>query len=270
MPSLQNFLIFKACRHFTRDYGERVTVHGDTTIIPEVSDNDFLTYSGEQDMDVDISENGNHPTRVDAFFLKSKNVTRHTGTPTGGSGSGWSNRDVPDIVQNFRRQAVNTTVDGFQHDLYLLPSHFTATSVRLQFEGVGIEIYELMLLELALELDVNQGDLTEIDPRDTERQAELNPNPSGRVNLGLGYGGGRKRRVIDLTLEMIPGKTSVDNPDEFLYFIEKNQRIVFSEAFAETPQYVYPAIFGSLRVPVRYRSDYKPAGYNLPFRIMER
>ena len=110
----------------------------------------------------------------------------------------------------------------------------------------------------------------EIKPIDTERQALLDTSPSGTVARGIGYGGSRKRRVIDFTLEMIPGESNVDNPDEFLYFMEKNPRIVFAEAFSETPQYVYPAIFGSFRIPVRYRSDYKPAGYTLPFRVMER
>ena len=269
MPSLHNVLIFRACRHFSRDYGERVTVRGATTVIPEVSDNDFLTYSGIRDIDIDISEAGN-PTRVDAFFLISKNVTRHTGTPSGGSGRGWTNRDVPATVTNYQGDVVDTTINGFQHDLYLLPTHFTATSVRLRFQGRGIQIYELMLLELALELDANKTDFVAINPRDTERQGRLDTNPAGAVTRGLGYGGSRKRRVIDFTLEMIPGASNVDNPDEFLYFMEKNPRIVFAEAFSENPSYIYHAIFGSFRVPVRYRSDYKPHGYNLPFRVMER
>ena len=267
MPSLHNTLIFKACRHFSRDYGARVTVRGATTVIPEVSDNDFRTYSEVRDMDINISENG-EATRVDAFFLISKNVTRHTGTPS--SGSGWTNRVVPASVLNYQGDSVDTTIDGYQHELYLLPSPFTATSVRLRFDGTGIQIYELMLLELALELDANKSDFVAINPRDTERQGRLDTNPAGAVSRAVGYGGSRKRRVLDFTLEMIPGESNVDNPDEFLYFMEKNPRIVFAEAFTETPQYVYPAIFGSLRVPVRYRSDYKPAGYNVPFRVMER
>ena len=269
MPSLHNTLIFRACRHFSRDYGVRATVRGGTTAIPEVSDNDFLTYSGVRDMDIDISEAGN-PTRVDAFYLISKNVTRHTGTPSGGSGSGWSNRDVPATVLNYQGNAVDTTIDGFQHDLFLLENPFTATSVRLRFQGRGIEIYELMLLELALELDANRTDFVEIKPSDIDRTGSVDPNPRGSVRRGAGYGVSRQRRVIDFTLEMLPGESNVDNPDEFLYFMEKNPRIVFAEAFSENPSYIYHAIFGSTRIPVRYRSDYKPAGYNLPFRVMER
>ena len=269
MASIHNTLIFKACKHFLLDYGERVTVRGAPTLIPEVSDNDFLTYSGVRDMDIDISELGN-PTRVDAFFLVSKNVTHHTGTPSGGSGRGWTNRVVPDTVENYQGDAVDTTIDGFQHDLYLLPSHFTATSVRLRFQGRGIQIYELMLLELALELDANTSDFVAIDPKDVDKAGRLDTTPPGTLTRAVGYGGSRKRRVIDFTLEMIPGVSNVDNPDEFFHFMEHTPRIVFAEAFSETPQYVYPAIFGSLRVPVRYRSDYKPAGYTLPFRVMER
>lgn len=269
MPDLHNVLIFKSCRHFSRDYGERVTVRGATTLIPEVSDNDYLTYSDVRDMDVDISE-GSHPTRVDAVFVKSKGVTRYSGAPLGGSGSGWSDRDMPETVENVKGDAVGTTVDGFQHDLYLLPSHFTATSVGLRFEGTDVKIYEVMLLELGLELDANRSDFVAIAPREVDRQSWLDKSPVGSVNRGLGYGGSRKRRVINFTLEMIPGVSENDNPDEFLYFMEKNPRIVFAEAFSEHPPNVYPAIFGSLRVPVRYRHDYKPAGYNMRFRVMER
>ena len=269
MASLHNTLIFKACKHFSADYGGRVTERGGTTVIREVSDNDFLTYSGVRDMDIDISDDGN-PTRVDAFYLMSKNVTRHTGTPSGGSGSGWSNRVVPATVLNYQGGSVDTTIDGFQYDLFLLPTHFTATSVRLRFQGRGIQIYELMLLELGLELDANHSDFVAIDPKDVDRAGRLDITPPGTLTRAVGYGGNRKRRVLDFTLEMIPRESYVDNPDEFLYFMEKNPRIVFAEAFTETPNYVYPAIFGSLRVPVRYRSDYKPHGYTLPFRVMER
>ena len=127
-----------------------------------------------------------------------------------------------------------------------------------------------MLLELALELDANKSDFVAVDPTDTERQGRVDPNPTGAVTRAVGYGGNRKRRVLDFTLEMIPGESNIDNPDEFLHFMEKNPRIVFAEAFSENPQYVYPAIFGSLRVPVRYRDDLKTLGYNLPFRVMER
>ena len=268
MSSLHNTLIFKSPQHFARVHGERVTVRGAETVIPEVSDNDFRTYSGVRDMDIDISKAG-APTRVDAFFLKSKNVTRHTGTPTGGRGRGWTQRTVPDMLQNAKGEAVRTLVDGFQHDLFLLANAFTATSVRLRFQGRSIEIYELMLLELAYELDANRSDFVSRAPTETERQAWVDKaNPAGTVRRALGYGGDRKRRIIDFTVEMIPGVSTVGNPDEFLYFIEKHPRIVFAEAFTETPASVYPAIFGSLRVPVRYRHPYKPAGYQMSLRIM--
>ena len=107
------------------------------------------TFSAQKRITLSISQcDTGTPTRVDAIFVKSKGVASHTGTPTGGTGTGWTHRTLPSSVNNIRGESVSTTVDGFQHDLYLLPAHFTATGVRLQFTGTNVEIYEMMLLEV--------------------------------------------------------------------------------------------------------------------------
>ena len=107
IASLHNALFFKEYVNS----GNRVTVHGSPTDIVRaaVADNDYRTFSNVTDYAIDMSRN-NQPTRVDAVFIKSKGVTRHSGTPTGGSGTGWTNEVLPETVENWEGTDINTTV----------------------------------------------------------------------------------------------------------------------------------------------------------------
>ena len=67
--------------------------------------------------------------------MKGIDIEGHSAEPTGGTGVGYSNRGMPSTMKNWEGTDVSTVVAGFQHDLYLLDSHFTATSVRLTFTG---------------------------------------------------------------------------------------------------------------------------------------
>lgn len=268
MPSIHNTLIFKACRHILKNR-HRVTQHGTSIPIPAVADNDFNTFSDVIDYNINIA-NGSDPSRVDAVFVKSKGVTRHDGTPTGGSGTGWTQRQIPQTVTNYEGDAVDTGVDGFQHDLFLLPSPFTATSVRVQFAGTGIEIYEIMLLELGVEINANERDIREIEPKQVDRTGQIDGSPTGQLSRSPGTDNARHRRNIDLTLNIIPDVTLIQNVDEFLYFLEDNPHFVLVEEFSRHPKWIYPAINGSTRIEVRYLTDYKPNGYAVPFRVLER
>ena len=141
------------------------------------------------------------PTRVDAFFLKSKGVASHIGTPTGGTGTGWTHRTLPSTVNNIRGESVSTTFDGFQHDLYLLPTHFTATSVRLQFTGTNVEIYEMMLLEVIQEIDANStpSDFVEFQAEQADRAARVERSPIGSLSVISGEGD-REKRDVNMTV----------------------------------------------------------------------
>ncbi|MXW07561.1 MAG: hypothetical protein F4Z87_05475, partial [Gammaproteobacteria bacterium] len=109
---------------------------------------------------------------MDAVFVKGIGIEGHSATPTGGSGSGYSNRRMPATVKNWEGTDVNTLVNGFQHDLYLLDAHFTATSVRLTFTGTDVKIAEVMLLEFGISIDAN-GDFTEINADFVDRSGEI-------------------------------------------------------------------------------------------------
>ena len=256
---------------FFKEYvnsGNRVTVHGSPTdIVRAVVDNDYRTFSNITDYDIDMSWN-NQPTRVDAVFIKSKGVTRHSGTPSGGTGMGWTNESIPETVENWEGTHISTTVLGFQHHLLLLDQHFTATSVRVQFEGTGIEIYEMMCLEFLLEIDAN-GDFTEIAPDYVDRSAVIHSSPDGGISRSSALGSERSKWETNFVVKVVPGKTLLESVDEFLYLMSQNPNIVFSQEFSRYPARVYPASFLLTRVPTRLRSDDKLLGDVVQFRVGE-
>ena len=123
IASLHNALFFKECVNYF-DRGARVSVHGNPSeLVRAVADNNYKTFTREKDLVINIAVGG-QPTRVDAILVKGKGITRHSGTPTGGSGSGWTDVDLPSTVKNWEGTDINTTVLGFQHHLLLHGSAF--------------------------------------------------------------------------------------------------------------------------------------------------
>ena len=116
--------------------------------------------------------------------MKGQDIEGHSAEPTGGTGSGYSNRMMPLTVKNWEGTEVSTVVAGFQHDLYLLDQHFTATSVRLTFTGANAKIYEIMLLEFGIEIDAN-SDFTEIATNFVDRSGVVHPDPGGGIAIHL-------------------------------------------------------------------------------------
>ena len=149
IASLHNALFFKECVNYFDD-GARISEHGNpSNIIRAVGDNNYQTFTREKDMVLNIAVNG-QPTRVDAIFVKGIDIEGHSAEPTGGTGVGYNNRMMPLVVKNWEGTEVSTVVAGFQHDLYLLDQHFTATSVRLTFTGANAKITEIMLVGVRL------------------------------------------------------------------------------------------------------------------------
>ena len=267
IASLHNALFFKQCINYF-DNGERVSEHGNpSNIIREVADNDYQTFSNVTDYAIDMSRN-NQPTRVDAVFIKSKGITQHSGTPTGGSGTGWTDVDLPATVKNWEGTEVSTTVAGFQHHLYLLDSHFTATSVRVQFEGTGVKVYEMMLLEFGISIDAN-GDFTEIATNFVDREGVIHSDPGGGIAYDSSIGDQRDKWEVDYVVRVVPGKTMLETPEDFLYWRAKNRNHVFCMEPSRFPWRIFPAVFLGKSVPVRYRTDDKTGGEILNFRVAE-
>ena len=267
IASLHNALFFKECVNYF-DNGERVSEHGNpSNIIREVADNDYQTFSNVTDYDIDMSRN-NQPTRVDAVFIKSKGITQHSGTPTGGSGTGWTNEALPETVENWEGTHISTTVLGFQHHLLLMDQHFTATSVRVQFEGTNVEIYEILLMEFLLEIDAN-GDFTEIAPDYVDRSAVIHNDPGGSIHRSSALGAERQKWETSYVVKIVPGKTLLESVDEFVYQMGENPNIVHAQEPSRYPARIHPASFLLTRVPTRLRSDDKLLGDVVQFRVGE-
>ena len=264
IASLHNALFFKEYVNS----GNRVTVHGSPTdIVRAAVDNDYRTFSNVTDYAIDMSRN-NQPTRVDAVFIKSKGITRHSGTPTGGSGTGWTNEALPETVENWEGTHISTTVLGFQHHLLLLDQHFTATSVRVQFEGTNVEVYEILLLEFLLEIDAN-GDFTDISPDYVDRSAVIHPSPGGGVQRSSSLGAERPKWETSYVVKIVPEKTLLESVDEFVYQMGENPNIVHAQEPSRYPARIHPASFLLKRVPTRLRSDDKLQGDVVQFRVGE-
>ena len=267
IASLHNALFFKECVNYLED-GARVSEHGNAAnIIRAVADNDYRTFSTETDYDINIAVNGD-PTRVDAVFVKGIGIEGHSAVPTGGSGVGYSNRRMPATVKNWEGTDVSTIVNGFQHDLYLLDAHFTATRVRLTFTGTDVKIVEVMLLEFGIEIDAN-GDFTEINPDFVDRIGEIHSAPGGSLGYGSPLSAARDKWEIDYAVKVVPGKTLLQTPEEFLYWRSENRNHVHAQEPSRFPWRIFPATFVGERVPVRYRTDDKLSGEILTFSVSE-
>ena len=267
IASLHNTLFFKRSVNSLDDLVRVKAYSNSSTSIPEVADNNYETFSKVKDYNINTSLN-NKPTRVDAFFVISKGVARHSGTPTGGSGSGWRNVPIPASVRNWEGTEVSTTVDGFQHHLFLLGSHFTAKSVRVQFVGTNVEIYELQLLEFGIEIDAN-SDFTDIEPDFVDRAGVVHPLPGGRIEHSEPIGNAREKWEVTYTVKVIPGQTALESVDNFLRWRQRNRNHFHFQEWTRYPGRGYPATFVDKRVPVRLRSDNKTLGDVVTFKIAE-
>ena len=233
-----------------------------------VGDNNYKTFTQEKDLVINIAVNG-QPTRVDAIFVKGIDIEGHSAAPTGGSGSGYSNRVMPSTVKNWEGTDVSTVVNGFQHDLHLLPAHFTATNVRLTFTGANAKITEIMLLEFGISIDAN-GDFLDINSNFVDREGVIQPDPGGGIVYDSPIGADeRDKWQIDYVAKIVPGKTILQTPEEFLYWRSENRNHVHAMEPSRFPWRIFPSVFMRKSVPVRYRTDDKLAGEMLNFRVAE-
>lgn len=268
IASLHNALFFKECVNYFDD-GARVSVHGDPThLVRAVGDNNYKTFTREKDLVLNIAVGGN-PTRVDAIFVKGIDIEGHSAEPTGGSGSGYRNRRMPATVKNWEGTEVSTIVSGFQHDLFLLDRHFTATEVRMTFTGANAKITEIALLEFGLEIDAN-GDFLDINSNFVDREGVVQPDPGGGLVYDAPIGSDdRDKWEVDYVVKIVPGKTLLETPEEFLYWQAENRNHFFFMEPSRFPWRGFPAVFVRKSVPVKYRTDDKLAGEVLNFRVAE-
>lgn len=267
LAMLQSTLFFKPS--ITYD-GDRVTVYGASTIVREMTDNNYETYSSASDVVINTADADGSPTRIDFIFLKTKGVDAFSFEPTGGTGTGFTNRAMPPHFIATGGEHIRTVVNGFQHELYPLPEPVTATEVRLQFHGTDVEVYVVMLLELIAE--IQDGDFLNPLPYKVDRTGDIIEFPDGGVDRADVIGAERWKWEIEYPLKVLPSGTSFNSVSKVLKFISDNPHIVHAQEPARYPERVYPAEQASLEISQRYRNkrDYRGGGSIVPFRVAER
>ena len=266
LAMLQSTLFFRF-PSITYD-GERVSVHGTTRIVREMTDNNYETYSAEADVVINTADADGNPTTIEFIALKTKKVERYSFIPSGGTGTGFSNRAMPTHFVATGGEAIPTVVNGYQHELYPLPEPVTATSVRMQFHGTDIEIYAVMLLELIAEIP--DGDFLDILPDKVDRTGEIIEFPDGGVDRGNVIGAERWKWETQYVLEVMPEGTAFDTVTEVRKFISENPNIVHAQEPARYPDRIYPAIQAKTEISEELQGKYKGSGHIVPFSVAER
>ena len=259
---LHNFLFFEEMKGYGE--GENVTQYGTTTPVTEITDNDYKTFSTLTDFNIDIADDENNPTQVDYIFIKAKgsNIT-YSVTPTGGSGSGVTDRQMPTTVQDINGRNIRTEANGFTHDLFPFETPFTATDVRLQITGTNLQVTAVMLLKVGWELEANKSDVLKIDTEKVDRTGHI--SEAGRF-LERVQVLNAERYKWEHTFQVIFKGTDVD---EWMDWVEKNTNCILAKAFTANPAEVYPVTFPALEMPNGYLGLVKAAGETIEFGVYE-
>ena len=264
--SINNVIFFRDCINYQAG---RITEHGTTTIISEMSDNSYSTYSSQNDIDINMEDASGSPTKIDAIFLKyTGSISQYIFTPSGGTGSAFT-RTVPTTVDTYEGTTTSLEIGGFKHDLYELTTDTTATSVRMQFTGTP-SICALMLLESGVEITTNGTgrSFSRIVPVRVDRTGSLRRMPNGGIRRVQPIGATRRKWEVDLQIEFRRNATLTAK--DFTYWQERNENCVFANEFSRNPDEVYPAAFMDLEMASPYRTLWKPQGKRIAFRIGER
>ena len=263
--SIHNTLFFMDPRNYAAGRTQR---YGTSVIVPETTDDDFQTYSTETDLSLNIAD-GSSPTAVDYIFIKYRgDLGNYRMTPSGGTGSPFT-RTVPTTVQNYEGDTVSLEVAGFKHDLFEVPSPVTATSLRLQLTGAGVQVYDLMILELGLEIHANR-DWGRILPIRVDRTGFVRQNRRGNVRYAQRLGATRNKWEYDLEFLSRAWRSDVLYR-EVLSFKEAYPNCAFSREFTRYPEEVLRVTFSDTEIPIALRNpQWKGGGDRMPVRLQER
>ena len=260
LASLHNSLFFKECLNYETG---RVEVQGAENIITEMTDNDYSTFSRETDINIDMSDSAGNPTAFDYIFIKYKgDLTQYTGTVSGGQGSGFT-RLLPETLKNFEGAVVSMEINGFKHDLFPLPAGQTATSVRMEFAGSGLEIYALMLLELGQEIDANDS-FTGFSYKLVDRSGDIAITPGGRGRRSPPIGNARWK--LEYTFRMLRDTVRMNI---FRAWAHQYPNCVFAPEPSRDPDWVFPAYFPALIMGGEYFTEVKSNGELVAFEVAE-
>ena len=222
------------------------------------------TFSTHTDFDINIADANGDPTAFDYVFLIGKGSNlRISITPTGGVGTGFANRVVPETIKNIGGREVSKVVNGLLYDLYPLPSRVTATNVRLQINGTNPQVHAVMLLKLGWELDAN-SEFINMEFDRVDRTGNLTQLPDGTLERDqvLGAEGfkweGQFRAIV-----------KGSDVDGWMDWVEANINCAFAREFSRHPQDVFLAFFPTLDIPNNYLGLVKSVGETIEFGVSE-
>ena len=252
LASLHNMLFFEEPLNF--ELG-RITRRGTDIIVPELTDNDKTTFSTHTDFDINIADANGDPTAFDyVLIIATGSNLRVSITPTGGSGTGFANRVVPQTIKNIGGGEVSKVVNGLLYDLYPLPQRVTATNVRLRLNGTNIEVYAVMLLKLGWELDAN-SEFIDMEFDRVDRAGILSETPDGSIKRSQVLGAEGFKWEGQFTA-VVKGA----DVDEWMDWTEANINCAFAREPSRHPQDVFLAFFPSLEMPNGYLGLVKSIG----------
>ena len=263
LASLHNTLLFEEPLNYEPESG-RITRHGTSTIVTELNDNNYKTFSRHTDFNINMADADGNPTAITHIFIKAKgsNIV-YSITPTGGSGTEITNRTIPETIKNIGGGEVSTIVNGFIHDLYPFPERITATDVRLQITGTNLEIYAVMLLKLGWELDANSK-FIDMQFEKVDRGGQLPETPDGTLE---------HVHVLDAEREKWEAQYTVivkgSDVDEFMDWVEENRNCGFAREFSRHPEDVFPMFFPAFEMPNGYLGLVKSVGETIQFGVFE-
>ena len=243
----------------------RVEIRGTSTKVTQMTDNRYETHSTEMDVDVDVSD-GSNATQMDAVAFVSKNVDAYSLTPTGGSGSGFSDRDVPSAFDTRDGRSQSRVLGGFQWEFYPLPAQITATSVRLQFAGTDVEIYAVMLLELLTE--IRDGEFVDVIAEKVDRAGSVSESDNGSVDRASRLGAERWKWETQYLLN-VGEKLTFGSEAEVLRFLRDTPDVFCVQEAARYPARMHLAIVSNLELTPEQKGLYKGAGAIVPFSVAE-
>ena len=244
----------------------RVEIRGTSTVVSEMTDNSYKTYSTEDDVDIDVSDADGNATKIDAVAFVSKNVDSYSLTPTGGSGSGFSDRDVPSSFDTRDGRSQSRVLGGFQWEFYPLPAQITATSVRLQFSGTDVEIYAVMLLELLTE--IRDGEFVDVIAEKVDRAGSVSESDTGRVDRASRLGAERWKWETQYLLN-VGEKLTFGSEAEVLRFLRDTPDVFCVQEAARYPARMHLAVVSNLELSPEQKGLYKGAGSIVPFSVSE-
>ena len=259
LASLNNMILMKHPLNYEKG---RVTVTGATTVVNEVRDNKYDTFTTEKMLTINMALDG-MATKIDYVFVIGKNIDSYRFSPVGATG--FTSRAIPTRVKNVEGRVVDTTFRGLQYDLVPLEDTIEAQSVNMVFTGANAEIYAIMLLESGYQVNANSS-FVEVIRGKVDRSGGIHNTTKGGIERYAPIGLARHKHTCQYLLTF----EGNEKYDEFLQWIEDNVNCVQSEEFNRFPWAVYLNTFPDMEFNAEYITRYKEVGNHLMFNTEER